>query len=367
MGDEHCEATIIKCLNCGSEIIMKEGMQYCPKCGAVLSVSKKGESTAENTEKQVSVKDDAGMDAISPSEVDSASITVADNDKAHTKKKRNLKRALIILPILLLVLFGLLFATHVICFHEWTSATCTTPETCSICGKTRGDPLPHNWIAATCTTPKTCSVCGKTIGSALGHDYGEWSVTEEASWKKDGVSERVCTRCGQTETEVTEAYLKTVPEMNWAFKDFADTHLAGFEGLYADDSGRVWMIDCASDNSSEDLVELCYQDGNGDLLSYESSTLPSSISFVQFIPRSGAFSYNRIIASASAFLAAICNQSYNDTRLQLGDLPLDIGDDGDMIQVGETRKATTTICGANVTLTVSYESGMGMIFLKIEP
>lgn len=55
--------------------------------------------------------------------------------------------------------------------HTWTSATCTTPKTCSVCGATEGSALGHNWSAATCTTPKTCSVCGQTEGSANGHNY----------------------------------------------------------------------------------------------------------------------------------------------------------------------------------------------------
>ena len=39
----------------------------------------------------------------------------------------------------------------------------------------------HKWVEATCETPKTCSVCGKTEGRRLGHDY----------------EDNVCTRCGE--------------------------------------------------------------------------------------------------------------------------------------------------------------------------
>lgn len=52
------------------------------------------------------------------------------------------------------------------------------PEVPAYCAEDK-----HQWIDATCTTPKTCAVCGKTEGAALGHQYVE----------------NVCTRCGQPE------------------------------------------------------------------------------------------------------------------------------------------------------------------------
>ncbi len=53
--------------------------------------------------------------------------------------------------------------------HTWKAATCTTPKTCTVCGKVSGSALRHSWKAATCTAPKTCTRCGATTGSALGH------------------------------------------------------------------------------------------------------------------------------------------------------------------------------------------------------
>lgn len=69
--------------------------------------------------------------------------------------------------------------------HDWQPATCTQPETCSKCEKTRGEALGHTWVAATCTEPKTCSVCGATSGTALGHEYDTMR------------DDFVCTRCGE--------------------------------------------------------------------------------------------------------------------------------------------------------------------------
>ena len=73
--------------------------------------------------------------------------------------------------------------------HSWHPATCTEPETCSICGKTQGAALGHTWTAATCTEPKTCSRCGKTDGAALGHLWTAATCTEP----------KACLRCGETD------------------------------------------------------------------------------------------------------------------------------------------------------------------------
>ena len=111
--------------------------------------------------------------------------------------------------------------------HDWQEASCAAPETCRNCDETRGDPLPHDyedsvtpptctedgytlhtcrvcgysstdnyveatghsWVAATCTVPDTCSVCGATQGEPLGHDYqnGECTRCHEEEPEMDGV------------------------------------------------------------------------------------------------------------------------------------------------------------------------------------
>lgn len=51
----------------------------------------------------------------------------------------------------------------------------------------------HEWIPATCTEPKTCSVCGKTEGQPLGHTWG----LPAYEWAKDyatATASHVCTR-----------------------------------------------------------------------------------------------------------------------------------------------------------------------------
>lgn len=73
--------------------------------------------------------------------------------------------------------------------HDWQEATCTEPKICSVCDKTKGEPLGHTWEEATCTEPKTCIVCGKTKGEALGHTWMEATCTEP----------KTCSVCSETE------------------------------------------------------------------------------------------------------------------------------------------------------------------------
>ncbi len=99
----------------------------------------------------------------------------------------------------LLLTVAVFFSFSACCLkHEWKEPDCTTPKTCSKCGKTEGEPLGHKWTEADCTTPKTCSVCGATEGEPLGHKFSEW---EPVSSKTIGGKEkRVCSVCEEKET-----------------------------------------------------------------------------------------------------------------------------------------------------------------------
>ena len=72
--------------------------------------------------------------------------------------------------------------------HDFTEATCTTPQTCKVCNETKGDTLEHSFLNATCTTPQTCALCGVTKGDALGHSYLEATFT----------TPKTCKVCGET-------------------------------------------------------------------------------------------------------------------------------------------------------------------------
>ena len=72
--------------------------------------------------------------------------------------------------------------------HEWQTATCTEPKTCSRCGRTEGSPAGHNAPDLSCTQAGVCLTCGEEQ-PALGHDWKDATCTEP----------RTCTRCGMTE------------------------------------------------------------------------------------------------------------------------------------------------------------------------
>ncbi len=58
--------------------------------------------------------------------------------------------------------------------HNWTEAICVAPETCTICGRTRGWLGKHEFIRATCIKPSTCIYCGTEHGTlSLHHQYGD--------------------------------------------------------------------------------------------------------------------------------------------------------------------------------------------------
>ena len=100
--------------------------------------------------------------------------------------------------------------------HTGGTATCTEKAVCTACGEEYGDLVAHTPVtvpgkAATCTESgltdgEKCSVCGETLQeqetiSALGHDFGEWTVTQEPTHSAEGEEQRICSRCGEKETQ----------------------------------------------------------------------------------------------------------------------------------------------------------------------
>ncbi|MDD6268831.1 MAG: SH3 domain-containing protein [Oscillospiraceae bacterium] len=90
--------------------------------------------------------------------------------------------------VILAAIIGILFATHVLCIHKWSEATCTEPQICSICEREQGKPLGHDWNEATCTEPEICKVCGEEQGKALGHKWIDATCLEPET----------CSVCGET-------------------------------------------------------------------------------------------------------------------------------------------------------------------------
>lgn len=90
-----------------------------------------------------------------------------------------MKKIILITALLSLLAFVLISCGHVHTFGEWTTvkeATCIEEgmkERICNCGEKETENIPvseqHDWVSATCTTPKTCRICGKTTGSQRGH------------------------------------------------------------------------------------------------------------------------------------------------------------------------------------------------------
>ena len=54
---------------------------------------------------------------------------------------------------------------------------------------------------ATCTTPQTCTVCDSTINQALDHSWNGGEITKEATCGSNGIKTYTCERCGTTHDE----------------------------------------------------------------------------------------------------------------------------------------------------------------------
>lgn len=92
--------------------------------------------------------------------------------------------------------------------HLWSTATCTKPSACYVCGEVAAQPNNHafsEWtvtLQPTCTEAgqqiRVCAVCGTEeiqVLPALGHSFSEWEYVTDA---ENGIAykERICTTCG---------------------------------------------------------------------------------------------------------------------------------------------------------------------------
>ena len=132
------------------------------------------------------------------------------------------------------ILIAILLLLSGCCSHNWTAATCNTPETCSECGETQGTALGHNWQEATCTSPKTCGVCGTAEGDALGHEAGAWSVAADATLLTPGEQVRCCSRCAavlEMDAIPVKSPVPTDGRYPFSPKDFLDAYHAAVSSV----------------------------------------------------------------------------------------------------------------------------------------
>jgi len=115
------------------------------------------------------------------------------------KKKKTGLIVAVILIVLVLLLGGAAAAGYFL-YHSWSPATCHSPRTCSICGKTEGSTLDHSWTKGSCTEDSFCELCGEVKASAPGHEWVEPDYAPEAMC----AVAKTCTRCGEVMGENRE-------------------------------------------------------------------------------------------------------------------------------------------------------------------
>jgi ribosomal protein S27E len=99
--------------------------------------------------------------------------------------------------IVLLLICALLLAALTACHRHrpGPEATCTEPQTCTVCGEVLAEATGHTpGDEATCTEPQTCAVCGAVLAKATGHTPGEVATCTEP---------QTCTVCGEVIAEAT--------------------------------------------------------------------------------------------------------------------------------------------------------------------
>ncbi len=133
--------------------------------------------------------------------------------------------------------------------HSWDPATCQKPQTCALCGESRGMPLEHDWEKATCLAPETCKNCGEQQGEPRAHNWTP-ATREEP---------KVCTVCGSTEGTAAEFVLGGLPMLRNSNETGSNSDVA--IGTWIDDLGgehpvsiKFWVMKMAGMSSVEDVV-----------------------------------------------------------------------------------------------------------------
>ena len=93
-------------------------------------------------------------------------------------------------------------------------ATCTTAQTCTVCGEELTPATGHTpGAAATCTTAQTCTVCNVVLTSATGHSYN--SVVTAPTFDTNGYTTHTCVNCGYSYTDSETEATKVIEIYTW--------------------------------------------------------------------------------------------------------------------------------------------------------
>lgn len=135
--------------------------------------------------------------------------------------------------------------------HTW-GQTCTTSNTCSVCGATKDEPLgDHTWgeweitKVQNCTEAgekkRVCLVCGeqeiKPCGTPIGHDYGDEEIVITPSCEQPDYTKQECLRCGKKHYVYGEEKAHTWGE--WFTETEPTEYIAGVKARICDICGTV--------------------------------------------------------------------------------------------------------------------------------
>ena len=123
---------------------------------------------------------------------------------------------------------------------------------------------------ATCTETgltegAKCSVCGEILKSqevvaAKSHNYGDWFVEKPATTESEGLKVRICTHCGDRQTEVVPQLPEIPDDPSEPEKMLADAN--GDNKITAADARLILRMAAKLEPSSDE--EIAYLDINGD-------------------------------------------------------------------------------------------------------
>ncbi len=100
----------------------------------------------------------------------------------HVRNKKTPPKWLLYVAVIAALTLMIFLIVSTTCIHEYTPATCTTPETCIKCGAIQGNALGHSWKIISCDKPRICSRCGEQSNTITEHD---WHISgDEISCKK---------------------------------------------------------------------------------------------------------------------------------------------------------------------------------------
>lgn len=154
--------------------------------------------------------------------------------------------------------------------HTWTDATCTKPRTCSVCGKTEGEPLGHEWQEGTPNfqQAKTCTRCKETEGDPLKAEFEKKGIAVETEWDKEYIFTMPCYQdeSKTTDCKLSFSNLKRVPSDD----DLGLKEADGYEWLIFDANEKFDdenAIDYGFAGYAEGAMDYydAYNVGNGDL------------------------------------------------------------------------------------------------------